>query len=174
MNYRFSILLVPGLAIALTIAGCGGSDVEAQNSYEAQVRSLGGKARLQLDFSSSDITDEDLKNLDFPETLVEINLSNTSITDEGVAELKRAGKLEVVVLAHTKITSKSIEHLKELPNLNQANIASGNITREELLELVKYLNAKLPPDKQVDAYQIGVHGPPPGGPAPEEMKMPPR
>ena len=145
----------------LPLAGCSCSGVSSQNNYAENIRQLGGKAELKIDFSKSDITDEDLRNMDFPDNLVEINLANTAITDEGVAELKRASSLSAVILAHTQITEKSMDHLKEMPNLQTANIANKGITFEKMIEFTKHLNSKQRGDVIIDAYQTGIYGPPP-------------
>jgi len=153
-----TVLLV---ALAILFSGCSCSGVSSQNNYADNIRDLGGKAELKIDFSKSDITDADLEGMDFPDTLVEINLSNTDITDDGVAELKRANNLNSVILAHTQITEKSIDHLKEMPNLRSANIANKSIPFESIMKFTKHLNTKRPTEKQLDAYETGVYGPPP-------------
>ena len=145
----------------LTAGGCSCSSVSYQNDYAERVREIGGTAELKIDFSESDITDEDLKGMDFPDNLVEINLANTAITDEGVVQLKRATNLSSVVLAHTKITEKSLEHLKEMPNLQTANIANKRIPFEKMIEFTKHLNDKQRGAIIIDAYETSVYGPPP-------------
>ena len=157
-NGTLNVLL---FVFTLVAGGCSCSDVASQNNYAERVRKIGGTAELKIDFSESNITDEDLKGMDFPDNLVEINLANTAITDEGVVQLKRATNLSSVVLAHTKITEKSIEYLKEMPNLRSANIANKNIPFESMLEFTKHLNKNLPTAEQLDAYETSVYGPPP-------------
>ena len=161
MQNRYFTLIWLMSAAMLPFSGCNCSGVSSQNNYADNIRDLGGKAELKIDFSKSDITDEDLKDMNFPDTLVEINLANTAITDEGVAELKRASSLNSVILAHTQITEKSLDHLKEMANLRSANIANKNIPFESMLEFTKHLNEKLPDQEQLDAYETGVYGPPP-------------
>ena len=161
MDYRYRTLIWLLSFATLPFSGCSCSGVSSQNDYADNVRDLGGKAELKIDFSKSDVTDDDLKGMDFPDTLVEINLANTAITDEGVAELKRANNLNSVVLAHTQITEKSIDHLKEMPNLRSANIANKKIPFDRIMEFTKHLNTKLPSQEQLDAYETGVYGPPP-------------
>lgn len=164
MSHHSLFQIITTLLIALVVSGCGGAST---NSYTSDVSELGGTAKLTLDFSSSDITDEDLKDLDFPDALIEINLAHTAITDEGVAELKRAPNLKSLVLAHTKITEKAIEHLKEMPNLRDVNIACKGIPFEEIITYTKYLNSNRPANEQTDHYQTGIYGPPPDASAAE-------
>ena len=161
MRYRYPVLLWLLSVATLPFSGCSCSGVSSQNNYADNVRGLGGKAELKIDFSESDITDEDLKSMDFPDTLVEINLANTAITDEGVEELKRANSLNSVILAHTQITEKSLDHLKEMPNLQTANIANKRISFEKMIEFTKHLNDKQRSDIIIDAYETSVYGPPP-------------
>ena len=161
MRYRYRTLIWLLSFATLPFSGCSCSGVSSQNNYADNISDLGGKAELKIDLSGSDITDEDLKSMDFPDTLVEINLANTAITDEGVEELKRANSLNSVILAHTQITEKSLDHLKEMPNLQTANIANKRISFEKMIEFTKHLNDKQRSEIIIDAYQTSVYGPPP-------------
>ncbi len=145
--------IVGALLFGLLVSGCSDGGL---SSYESNVQDLGGNFKLTLDFSSSDITDDDLKSLDFPTALTEINLAHTAITDEGVAELKRASNLKTVVLVNTQITSQAIEHLKEMPSLMSANIISKGIPVDEIHKFTKYLNTQRPTQELRDAYEIKV------------------
>ena len=119
--------------------------------------------RLALDLSSDPQTnDAKLKEMTFPPSLVEINLSRTDVTDEGVADLKRVPNLEVLNLAHTKITSAVLKHLKEMPNLKRVIIVGPGITREDVAEMTRFLNTRLPPNQQLSEYDVGTGGEPPG------------
>ena len=79
------------LLCGLLVSGCSDGGL---SSYESNVESLGGNYKLVLDFSSTNVSDDDLKSIGFPASLTEINLANTQITDDGVAELKRAKNLQ--------------------------------------------------------------------------------
>lgn len=119
--------------------------------------------KLALDLSSDPQTnDARLKEMTFPPSLIEINLARTEVTDEGVADLKRVPNLEVLNLAHTKITSAVLKHLKEMPHLKRVIIVGPGITREDVAEMTRFLNARLPPDQQLSEYDVGTGGPPPG------------
>jgi len=161
MRHRYLTLIWLLSVATLPFSGCSCSGVSSQNNYAENISDLGGKAELKIDLSGSDVTDDDLKSMDFPDNLVEINLANTAISDEGVEELKRANNLNSVILAHTKITEKSIDHLKEMPNLRSANIANKNIPFESMTEFTKHLNRNLPTAEQLDDYETSVYGPPP-------------
>ena len=71
------------LLCGVLVSGCSDGGL---SNYESNVQGLGGNYKLVLDFSSTKISDDDLKALEFPASLTEINLANTQISDDGVAE----------------------------------------------------------------------------------------
>ena len=139
------------LLCGVLVSGCSDGGL---SNYESNVESLGGNYRLVLDLSSTKISDDDLKSLEFPASLTEINLANTQISDDGVAELKRAKNLQTVVLSNTQITGKAIDHLKAMPSLRGANIVSRGIPIDEIHSFTRHLNRKAPTQQQRDTYEL--------------------
>jgi len=114
-----------------------------ENEYGQTVAEAGGEVHIHLEFSRTDISDDDLANLQFPDTVRSISLHHTNITDQGVAELKRAKNLERVNLASTKITEAAVDHLKEIPNLWQAEITSPGVSQTASLDLMRFLQPRV-------------------------------
>ena len=70
--------------------GCGGN-------YQQAVEGWGGKTVIRVDLSNTEVTDDDLVAIDFPDTLREISLANTGITDEGVQTLSQYENLDLLI-----------------------------------------------------------------------------
>ena len=124
------------------IVGCSGRPLENHEQYAALVAGMGGEIHAHLEFKGSTLSDEDLQNLEFADTVRSISLSHTPITDAGVAELRRATNLEHVDLTSTKITNETFALLKELPKLRGADVIALNVSREGVEELSGHLNQR--------------------------------
>ena len=141
---RFSrTALLPYLLLVMAmIVGCSGRPLENHEQYADLVAGMGGEIHAHLEFKGSTLSDEDLQNLKFADTVRSVSLSHTPITDAGVAELSRAANLEHVDLTSTKITNETIALLKELPKLRGAEVIALNVSREGAEELSDYLNQR--------------------------------
>lgn len=117
------------------MAGCSGP-VEDHGQYAAMVENLGGKVRVHLEFSGSSVTDAELADLDFPDTVWSISLRETEITDEGARELIRAKNLEHANLQHTQLTDAAAEIFQQMPRLWRVNPDCPNVSREGFNRIV--------------------------------------
>ncbi len=82
------LILFVGIVLLSLQAGCGGN-------YQQAVQDFGGKAVMRVDLSNTEVTDDDLAAMDFPDTLREISLANTEITDRGVEHLQQFENLDI-------------------------------------------------------------------------------
>jgi hypothetical protein len=136
---NFSLILnmryLSVFAAVIIFGGCGGT-------YRSQVENLGGKVSLKIDLSNSEVTDADLENFDFPETIREIHLVNTAVTDRGVESLGRFENLEFVNLMGTQITADAIQTLTQFPNLKSANVMADEVDVKSIKAFRKFLFEK--------------------------------
>lgn len=117
------------------MGGCSGN-------YESQVENLGGKVSLRIDLSNSEVTDDDLEGLGFPEITKEVLLENTGITDRGVEALSQFESIEFVDLTGTQITGNALEILMQFPNLQSANVLADNVEVKDIKAFQKFLREK--------------------------------
>jgi hypothetical protein len=110
--------------------------------YAEHIEALDGELQLFLDFSNTELTDEDLKSLPFTDNVRNISLRGTSVTDDGVRELMRARNLEIVDLSNTQVTEKSLKILKSCPRLWKANVGKTQIPSARQRDFYKFLNRK--------------------------------
>ena len=149
---RFVATVCSLFITSLLLSGCGrGGDGSPEASPETTqnvqelaqlVESVGGEVQINIDLSRSDVTDEDLARMKFPDTVRSISLHHTNITDKGVEELLRAKNLERVSLGITKITETSIPHLKAMPKLVNAELSAQGISSEAQMDMLRFLSAR--------------------------------
>lgn len=153
------------LLISLVSAGCS----ETHSGHAQAVENLGGTLTAHLEFAYSGITDEDLADLDFPETVRSISLRQTGVTDAGITELARATRLEHVNLTNTKISDAAIALLTTLPELRRAEVVAHGVSFEGHKKLEKSLsqrsekaNPSMPPEPlpRIPIEQAGDAGVP--------------
>ena len=114
----------------VVLIGFGSSGCSESHTGHAQaVENLGGTLIAHLEFSYSGISDEDLTDLYFPETVRSISLRQTGITDIGLAELGRAPMLKQVDLTSTNITDEGLLSLADFPNLETAEVIGPGVSR---------------------------------------------
>ena len=114
--------------------------VECVQTYDGVVASHGGKIEISLNFSATDLNDDDLATLEFPDSVRTINLSRTKITDQGLLHLERARNLNRVILNETAITEAGLETLKAMESISIVELSQcPNISREARLDLIRYL-----------------------------------
>ena len=159
--------LVPLFAIGMLLVFCclGCSDDEPVNSRGAQVpveelnqilrekyvqgeelnqqiRSIGGRIQISIDFSFTKLTDQQLAELDLPVNLTRLDLGGTSITDASIAYLQKAENLEELNLMGTQVTDACLEDLKKIPKLLRAEIHATDVSPEKQLEMVKFFSSR--------------------------------
>ena len=159
--YNLCLVLLMGLVSA----GCS----ETHSGHAQAVENLGGTLTAHLEFAYSGITDEDLADLDFPETIRSISLRQTGVTDAGITELARATRLEHVDLTNTKISDAAISILTTLPELRRAEVVALGVSFEGHKKLEKSLserrekaNPSMPPEPlpRIPIEQAGDAGVP--------------
>ena len=138
--------------VAIAICGCGQSSTNAAparseegeqfDSYYEKIEHAGGRVVVELDFSGSDFSDDDLAKLEVVDRVRTLNLAGTKVTDAGLAVLKHASNLETIDLSDTAITEEGIMQLKEIPNLRSLHYHQGDISRKALLEVMKFLSTR--------------------------------
>lgn len=106
--------------------------------FHAAVAQRGGRAQLDIDFSRSDIRDEDLANMIIPATVRSINLAHTSIGDASLDRLSQLKSLERLVLVSTKVTDAGIEQLLSLPNLAHVDLEYTQVSHKMKMVLLKH------------------------------------
>ncbi|MDP7267974.1 MAG: hypothetical protein QF408_07350 [Pirellulales bacterium] len=154
------------ISLLLAVAGCG-DDTESLNAragrpspaqvnrilqeryvasenFGEQIEKVGGRIRISLDFSYTQLSDDDLSKVELPEYLTELDLTATAITDAGVAHLLEAKNLEKIDLSRTFVTSACLETLRQLPRLQSANLNGTDISPEEQLEMVRFFRSRRP------------------------------
>ncbi len=107
------------------------------------IQSVGGKAQLngdqteiiRMDFSKSNISDDDLKYLVRYKLLGNLNLSDTQISDEGLEHLKAADSIGFLFLGGTKVTDEGMIHLKKHKGLVVLGLNNTRITDKGLAYL---------------------------------------
>ena len=139
-------LILSPLSFLLLFAGCdrpssakSSAAVTEANDYTDVVTKFGGKLEMRLDFSNSDITDDDLATLPLPEGVRSIDLSHTNITDAGIAHLKRSPRLEQLNLMNTQITDASLEHFRAMDTLWSVSIEGTKVSRDGHMDLLRLL-----------------------------------
>lgn len=138
------------LAVAALLLVAGGCGVEADSNAAVptvpsdweSVSSLGGEARLHLDFSGSSLTDADLATLPFLDVATEVDLSNTKVTNEGLTHLVKAERLELLNLESTAVSDEGIETLKKLPRLCEVRLHSSAVSGAAQIHMLKFLKPR--------------------------------
>ncbi len=117
----------------------------ASENFSEQIEKVGGRIRITLDFSYTQLSDDDLSKVELPEYLTELDLTATAITDAGVVHLLEAKNLENIDLSRTFVTSECLETLQKLPRLQSANLNGTDISPDEQLEMVRFFRSRRPP-----------------------------
>ncbi|MBS1956176.1 MAG: hypothetical protein JST89_18470 [Cyanobacteria bacterium SZAS-4] len=88
-----------------------------------------------IDFSESEVEDDDIQYLLHFSKLYEIDLSHTSISDEGIEQLAKLYSLKKIWLDNTKITDAALEKLKGLQGLTKVSLTGTDIAESSIREL---------------------------------------
>ena len=130
------LILSLSMVLLFLQTGCGGN-------YQQAVEGWGGKTVIRVDLSNTEVTDDDLVAIDFPDELRALSLANTGITDEGVRALSQYENLEFINLNNTQITNQSLGLLKQFPNLRSANVTTDTVSVKENKAFLKFMGRKL-------------------------------
>lgn len=131
--------------VSLLATGCGprsATQPEVRihlDEFATRIASLNGRAEVSVDLGFTDVTDDDLASLTFPDTVTQIDLRNTKVTDEGLVHLKKIRQLEKINLAGTRVSDAGVAHLLELPNLYSAELQNSLVSSKKQLELYQEL-----------------------------------
>lgn len=118
----------------LTLAGPGVRGKELPILKELPALSAAGGARI-LQFSDSEFTDEDLKQLRGNRQVEILDLSGTKVTDAGLAHLAGLKQLQYLKLSGTVVTGSGLEHLAALDDLQKLSLYMTLLTDEHLPHL---------------------------------------
>jgi len=100
-----------------------------------------GKMDLKvLKLYSTQIQNEDLKEIARLKNLEQLDLTCTEITDEGIAHLTGLPKLETLNLTKTKITDKATESIAEMKSVTSPIMSDTSITNAGVANLVRLPN----------------------------------
>ncbi len=127
-----------------------GSNVQLEVRKEKPLNLVGLKemdphAIQSIDFSESEVDDQDLAHLLHFNRLYEVDLSHTQITDEGVEQLVKVTSLKKIWLDNTKVTAASLEKLKALQALTKVSLTGTDITEAS----VKSMKDSFPKDCEI-------------------------
>ncbi len=127
-----------------------GSNVQLEVRKEKPLNLVGLKemdphAIQSIDFSESEVDDQDLAHLLHFNRLYEVDLSHTQITDEGVEQLVKVTSLKKIWLDNTKVTAASLDKLKALQALTKVSLTGTDITEAS----VKSIKDSFPKDCEI-------------------------
>jgi internalin A len=115
-------------------------DFSKSNISDDDLEYLVGYRRIGfLNLSDTQISDEGLEHLKAADSIGFLFLDGTKVTDEGMIHLKNHKELTVLGLHNTRITDKGLAHLKELPRLAQLMVHKGTkVTEAGLVHLKSF------------------------------------
>lgn len=123
-----------------TVKVPSGSNVQLEVRKEkpmnlAGLKELDPHALQSIDFSESEVEDDDIQYLLHFSKLYEVDLSHTSISDEGIEQLSKLYSLKKIWLDNTKITDAALEKLKGLQGLTKVSLTGTDIAESSIREL---------------------------------------
>ena len=115
-------------------------DFSKSNISDDDLEYLVGYRRFGLlNLSDTQISDEGLEHIKAADSIGFLFLGGTKVTDEGMIHLKNHKELTVLGLHNTRITDKGLAHLKELPRLAQLMVHKGTkVTEAGLVHLKSF------------------------------------
>ena len=89
-----SLVLLVACAVLVSLVGCGSAMSEEEQTALKKAHAVGGKVNnraggLGVDFSKTDITDEDLANRKQVKHLKEVNVHGTRVTNAAIEDLRK-------------------------------------------------------------------------------------
>lgn len=117
-----------------------GSNVQLEVRKEkpmhlAGLKELDPHALQSIDFSESEVEDDDIQYLLHFSKLHEVDLSYTSISDEGIEQLAKLNSLKRIWLDNTKVTDAALEKLKALQGLTKISLTGTDIAESSIREV---------------------------------------
>ena len=117
-----------------------GSNVQLEVRKEkpmhlAGLKELDPHALQSIDFSESEVEDDDIQYLLHFSKLYEVDLSHTSISDEGIEQLVKLHSLKKIWLDNTKVTDAALEKLKALQGLTKVSLTGTDIAESSIREV---------------------------------------
>jgi hypothetical protein len=107
-----------------------------------------GKPVVTVNFASTQVTDEGMKDLKELRNLSSLVLRRTQVTDSGLKELKELKCLSMLDLCGTPVTDAALKQLMELKNLSSLSLAATWVTDTGLKELKGFNKVFLKPGEQ--------------------------
>lgn len=106
------------------------SDIKAVEAAGFLVRKLvPNQPELWVKFNKDSISKKSVKALgDLKEQIVELDLSSSSLTDDFTSEIKKLKNLNKLDLSNTQITDKTLSHLQKLEALKTLNLVKTNVS----------------------------------------------
>lgn len=104
-----------------------------------------------LDFTNSNVTDEDLACLTELPAVFYLELDGTTISDAGLKRLSRIKHLDVLDLTGTRVTDASVRDIAKIPGLRGVVLSSTMVTSDGI-ETIKSLR----PDMWVKHETLGI------------------
>ncbi|MEX2168313.1 MAG: hypothetical protein WD851_03310 [Pirellulales bacterium] len=89
----------------------------------------------KLNFSSTNVTDDELTHLADLSNLRELALNRTRVTDQGLAHLAGLKNLEVLNLSEDAVTDAGLVHLKNLRQIEQLHLNETKVSDAGLMHL---------------------------------------
>ena len=89
----------------------------------------------KLNFSSTNVTDDELAHLADLSHLKELALNRTRITDQGLIHLAKLKKLEILNLSEDNVTDAGLVHLKNMQQLQQLHLNETKVSDAGLTHL---------------------------------------
>jgi hypothetical protein len=92
---------------------------------------------LVLNFTETDLNDEQLKKLTGLSMVTSLQLNGTKITDAGLAEVAKLQKIESLTMPGTAVSDAGVAQLTTMPNLKILDLSNTKITDSCLKDIAK-------------------------------------
>lgn len=92
---------------------------------------------LVLNFTETDLNDEQLKKLTGLTMVTSLQLNGTKITDAGLADVAKLQRIESLTMPGTAVTDAGVAHLTKMPNLKIVDLSNTKITDACLKDIAK-------------------------------------
>lgn len=129
-----------GLGARISVVARG-REHPAGSNYVSRLLGIGTRqgVRFRVDFSGTNITDEDVRSLSEmkPVRIRSLNLSNTNITDGAMKHIASLRDLREVDLRHTRITDEGFAKLRRCKLLLNVQVFGTGVSYDALAALEK-------------------------------------
>jgi len=107
--------------------------LRAGGQMDSQI--IHGRERQVIEFSSTNVTDDGLKNIPNLENVHLLALDGSQVTDSGMAHLAGLEAVEILDLSNTAVTDAGLAHLKDLTGLRVVYLTGLRMTNGGLAHL---------------------------------------